>query len=397
MMLRQRFRGRALDFVGIDSARPCTNAGRARRRAFRALAAALLAALLAGERARAQGVAARPEPAAPVAEATDEIGRRVRVPQPVRRVVSLAPSLTETIYALGAQDKLVGDTDYCDYPPEAQTKPKVGGIINPNLEQVVALKPDLVLVVKSINRRETVEAFDRLGLAAYVTDPHTVEEVLASTARLGEVIGAREAGEALVIHLRARLAELKRRLDARPPRRVLFVVWHDPLISAGRGTFLSDALRWAGAESVIDTTQEWPHVNLEEVVRLQPDYLVFPSAQREEAERDFQALRDRPGWRSLDAVQQGHVVFVSDAINHPSPRLVDAIFELARQLHPDAFTERPQNDKRKTENGKEASGQEQFPFSNFRFLAASGPDHRSITPGHSWMAIAEKEAVPCGR
>jgi iron complex transport system substrate-binding protein len=358
----------------------------------------VFAALAAARGARAQGVAPRPEPTAgPVAEVTDEIGRRVRVPQPVRRIVSLAPSLTETIYALGAQDRLVGDTDYCDYPPEAQTKPKVGGIVNPNLEQVVVLKPDLVLVAKSINRRETLEALDRLGLAAYVTDPHTVEEVLDSTARLAEVIGAREAGEAVATRLRARLAELKRRLDPRPLRRVLFVVWHDPLISVGRGTFLFDALRWAGGESVIDTAQEWPHVSLEEVARLQPDYLVFSSAQREDAERDFQALRDRPGWRSLDAVQQGRMVVVSDAINHPSPRLVDAIFELVRQLHPDAFTEKPENEKQKTKNGKEAPAEERSPFSNFRFLAASSPGHRSIPPGHGWMASVEKEAVPCGR
>ena len=232
---------------GRAKARPYTS-----RRDLRPIAngvvSVALAVLIAAARARTQSAAPRVEPAisAPL-EVTDETGRRVAVPQPVRRIISLAPSVTETLYALGAQERLVADTDYCDYPPEAQRKPKVGGAINPNLEQVVALKPDLVVVTRQLNRRETVEALERLGIAAYATDPRTVEGVLASTARLAEVIGAREQGEALVAALRARLEELKRRLSGRSPRRVLFVVWHEPLITIGRETFLADALRWAGA------------------------------------------------------------------------------------------------------------------------------------------------------
>lgn len=338
----------------------------------------MFAALAASGRTSAQG--ANPQPATPMVEVTDETGRRVRVPQPVHRIVSLAPSLTETIYALGAPDKLVGVTDYCDYPPEALAKPRVGGIINPSLERIAALKPDLVLMTKSINRLETVEALEGLGIAVYATDPHSVEEVLASTALLGELIGAGEAGKALVAGLRARLAELRRLLDARPPRRVLFVVWHDPLISVGRETYLGDALRWAGAESIVESSQAWPHVSLEEVVRRQPDYLVFAGATPEQSEHDFEALRDRPGWRNLEAVRLRRVVVVSDAINHPSPRLVDAIFQLARQLHSNAFAEKPKNGKPTTEDGKEPRARSQFPHSDFDF------------PG-----VSRREPIPCGR
>jgi len=351
------------------------------------VAAALiaLAALVAAERAPAQGATPQPQLlAAPAMEVIDETGRRVSVPQPVRRIVSLAPSLTETIYALGAQDRLVGVTDYCDYPPEARTKPRVGGIINPNLEEVVALKPDLVLLTKSANRRETAAALDRLGLAAYATDPHSVEGVLASTSRLAEVIGARAAGAELLASLRARLDELKRLLGSRPPRRVLFVVWRDPLISVGRDTFLGDALRWAGAESVVETAQEWPRVSLEEVVRLQPDYLIFASAQPEAGQRDFEALRDQPGWRSLEAVRRRRVAVISDAVNHPSPRLVDAIFELARKLHPEAFAEKQENGRQKLGHGRKGSGQaerEQLPFFAFR------------RP----LSCSQEEQIPCAR
>lgn len=274
------------------------------------------------------------------AEFTDEAGRYVRVPRPVQRIVSLAPSLTETLYALGAQDRLVGDTDYCDFPPEAQKKTKVGGAINPNIEQIVALRPDLVLVTKSLNRYDTVRALDDLHIATYATDPHTVDDVVSSTARLAEVLNIPEAGRALAQDLRQRLTDVDGKLAALPPRRVLFVVWTEPLISVGRKTFIADALRHAGAVSVIDSTQDWPQVNLEEAVHLQPAVLVFAASHSESAARDFSALAERPGWRDLDAVRSGRFAVISDAINRPAPRLISAIEDLARQLHPEAFTEK---------------------------------------------------------
>ena len=293
-------------------------------------------------------------PATPaVRQFTDETGRRVSILVPPRRIVSLAPALTETLYALSVEDRLVGVTDYCDYPPEALKKPKIGGAVNPNLEQIVAFQPDLVLAqALTLNRRETVDALERLGLAVYATSSHTVEGVLESTRHVGEVTGAGEAGERLVAQLRERLEQLKQRLAGRPPRRVLFVVWHEPLISAGRDTFLADALRLAGAESVVETSQDWPRLSLEEVVRLQPEFLVFASSHSEGVERTFDDLKNRPGWRDLEAVRQHRVAIVSDAINRPAPRLVDAIEELARQLHPTAFGEKTETRNSKLETRK---------------------------------------------
>jgi iron complex transport system substrate-binding protein len=303
------------------------------------------AAFAAISPAFARGQTANPRPeTAPSAfrEVTDETGRRVNVPQPVRRIVSLAPNLTETIYALDAQERLVGDTDYCDYPPEAQTKPKVGGAVNPNLEQLVALKPDLVLVTTALNRRETVAALERLGIPTYATDPRSVESILASIEHLADVIGVRERGETLVAKLRERLADVSHHLENRAPKRVLFIVWTDPLISIGRDTFLAGALKRAGARSVVESTQDWPRLSLEEVVRVQPDFLVIATAHGDEAETNFKSLRELPGWRSLDAVRNHRLAVISDAINRPAPRLVDAIIELAKQLHPEAFAEQPE-------------------------------------------------------
>jgi len=277
----------------------------------------------------------------------DEVGRTVRVPQPVQRVISLAPSLTEAIYALGLQDRLVADTDFCDYPPDALKKPKVGGAINPSLEQIVALRPDLVLVTKSLNRLETVRALDGLGIPSYATDPHTVKEIVSSTERLAGVLGVPDAGAALAADLERHLADLRQRLSGLPPRHVLFVVWSDPLISAGKNTFIADALRLAGASSIVDSSQDWPQMSLEEVVRLQPDFLVFAESHSDSGQSQFDLLAERPGWRGLDAVRNRRFAVISDAVNRPAPRIVSAIEDLARQLHPEVFSAHPEGEKEK--------------------------------------------------
>jgi iron complex transport system substrate-binding protein len=268
---------------------------------------------------------------------TDEIGRQVRVPSRIQRVVSLAPNLTEIVYALGEGDLLAGDTDFCDYPEAATRKPHVGGPVNPSMEQIAALRPDLILATKSINRRETVDALARIGLPVYVTDPRSVDTMIASVEHIGTVLHADQATTSLVTDLRARLARLNTRLAGKTSRRVLFVVWTSPLISVGRDTFIADALRHADAQSVVDTATEWPHVSLEEIVRLQPEFLVLASAHAADTQQEIAQLQTRPGWRDLRAVRERKVVVISEAINRPAPRMVDAIEQLARAVHPDAF------------------------------------------------------------
>jgi iron complex transport system substrate-binding protein len=313
--------------------------------------AALCCAFIFAAALRAQAPAPSPvpekntAPTSPVAAASpatpayrevqDELGRTVKIPQPVSRIVSLAPSLTETVYALGQQSHLVGDTDYCDYPPEAKSIAKVGGVVNPSIEQVASLHPDLVLVAAT-NRFETVRALDDLNIPVYETDPHTVDEIVASTARLGDVLGAPQNGAALAAQLQQRLADLRAKLANQTARRVLFIVWTDPLISVGKNTFIADALAKAGAISIVDAVQDWPHLSLEEVVRLQPEYLIF-TVQNDEKAPDASTLAILPGWRSLEAVKNRRFAVISDAVDRPAPRLISAIEDLARQLHAEAF------------------------------------------------------------
>ena len=311
--------------------------------------AAFVAFLCAAAPSHAQSATHPPTEPPPFREVVDETGRTVRIPQPVRRIVSLAPSLTETIYALGLQDRLVGDTDDCDYPPDAQKKTKVGGGINPSLEVIASLHPDLVLATKSFNRPETTHALDQLGIASYATDPHSVADIIASTKTLADVLGVPEAGASVAEEMQHRLADLQQRLEDLPPKRVLFVVWTQPLISTGQHTFLADALHYAGAISIVDSSRDWPQVNLEEVARLQPDLLVFAESQPGSTSREMEKLATLPAWKILHAVRDRRYAAISDAVNRPAPRIVSAIEELARQLHPAAFAEKPSDSKKESE------------------------------------------------
>lgn len=355
---------------------------RSRPRLNSILCAAVAFSLCAVAPSRGQSATpATPSAKAPAfREVVDETGRVVRIPEPVRRIVSLAPSLTETIYALGLQDRLVGDTDDCDYPPDAQKKTKVGGGIDPSLEVIASLHPDLVLATKSYNRRETTQALGKLGIPSYATDPHTVDDIITSTKTLADILGAPEAGASVAADMERRLADLHARLAGLPPKRVLFVVWTQPLISTGQKTFLADALRHAGAVSIVDSSQDWPQVNLEEVARLQPDFLVFADSHSEDATREVDTLATLPGWKILNAVSHRRYAVVSDAVNRPAPRIVSAIEDLARQLHPEAFGEKRDGAKAKVEK-QNPSSRSQSPSHSSQATAILFREHPSATGG----------------
>ncbi len=288
-------------------------------------------------------------------EVTDETGRSVRIPQTIRRIVSLAPSLTETVYELGLQDHLVGDTEFCDYPPEAQKKTKVGGAIN-------------------------VHALDNLGIPSYATDPHTVNDIIASSKKLADLLGVPESGASVAAEMEHQLAALQQRLASSPAKRVLFVVWHQPLISVGRHTFIADALRHAGAVSIVDAEQDWPQVSLEEAARLQPDYLVFAASHSEASPPGLEALSTLPGWRIMDAVSNHRYAVISDAVNRPAPRIVSAIEELARQLHPDAFVEKP-------ESLSEKPARDKMEKEKIEKDKSEKPTPRPVQPPHSAFSL----------
>jgi iron complex transport system substrate-binding protein len=269
---------------------------------------------------------------------TDHLGRRVEAPDRPKRILSLAPNLTETLYAVGAGDRIAGVTDFCDFPAEARSKARVGGLVNPNLEVVASLQPDLALLTYDSNRRDTMEAFERLGIPTFVVKIERVADIARAIRDIGRVAGQAAAGEAVAAEFDQRRARVEAMVAGRPLRRVLLLVWLQPIVTIGRRTFLADFLERAGAESVIDSqAQPWPRPSLEAVVRADPEFLVVPKSS------DFAPTRDEllrlPGWKDLAAVRGDRIVYLAD-VQRPGPRLAGLLESLARALHPAAAGER---------------------------------------------------------
>jgi iron complex transport system substrate-binding protein len=265
----------------------------------------------------------------------DQTGRIVDVPENPHRLVSLAPNITEIVYALGLGDELVGDTDYCDFPLEAKNKPHVGTMVNPSLERIVALKPDLALGTPEANRRETADQLERLGIPLYGVTASTLAGTLASIEDLGEILGRAAEARSLVAKLQARIDEVEKRIEGQPKPKVLYVVWYRPLITVGPNTFIADVIRAAGGIPIGENLKgEWPRLTLEELLPQNPAVILMTKT--ESFSPSMEELQSLPGWKDLRAVKERRMYFVSEAIERPGPRLVDALGELAVVLHPAA-------------------------------------------------------------
>ena len=265
----------------------------------------------------------------------DMVGRQVELQGPPRRIVPLAPSLTEILFALGAGDSVVGVTDYADYPPEAGGKPTVGGGVDPNLEVIVTLRPDLVLIAADANRWETLIQLEQLRIPVFGVKPVGVEGVLVSILKVGEAVGRQPQAEGLIAHMRRRMAAVSRKVSVLARPRVLYVVWIDPLIVAGGETVVDDLIDLAGGANIV-RTPEFPRYSLEELVLDPPDVILL-AVDRGGLHHE-QALRHLPGWREVRPVREGTIrVLDAGLMSRPGPRIVDAVELLARLLHPEAF------------------------------------------------------------
>jgi iron complex transport system substrate-binding protein len=265
---------------------------------------------------------------------TDGIGRRVALPRHPMRIISLAPSVTEVVFLLGADDRLIGVTTHCDWPEEARRKPKIGTLLNPNYENILAARPDLVIASTAGNDRTTVLKLAELGVPVFVTAPRSVEGIFEATLEIGRITDRAVEGERLVAAMKGRLEEVRRRLAGLPPTRAFFITWFDPLLAPGRKTFENDVLRLADTNSISEASNEfYSRYSLEQVVAQNPDVILTVAHEG----KPLPDLRHLAGWKTLNAVKQGRVYFLNEVLQHPSPRFVDGVEELARKLHPERF------------------------------------------------------------
>ncbi len=265
----------------------------------------------------------------------DDLGRTVQVEPEARRVVSLLPSATELVLALGVENRLLARTRH-DRDPRIQDLPDLGGGMNPNLESVGRLAPDLVIAWADAGDGRLVARLKDLGIRTYAAESESVEDVLRHTERLGHLLGVEARADSLKEALERGLQEVAATTaDASPPS-VFYVVWHDPPVTTGRGTYLDSLITVAGGRNVFgDVGSGWPQVSLEEAVRRNPDAVVAAGTHDgTEPEPDW--LRDRSGWREMEAVRAGRVLVVDpDLFNRPGPRMVEAARALAAFLHPE--------------------------------------------------------------
>ncbi len=263
----------------------------------------------------------------PTAQSPSETGGAVT------RIISLAPNLTEILFALELGDRIVGVTDFCDYPPEALEKARVGGFVNPNLEVVVSLEPDLVVATPNVGNKSAVIQLQKLGVEFLIVDPDSLEALWTTIRVLANRTGVPERGEALVERLSGEVEAVRARLEPLPRVSALLVFSREPLIVAGPNTFFDELLRTAGGNNLAAGAKaQFPQFSLEEVVRQGPA-VIIDSAMGNSDGSDFWKR-----WDSIPAVRNGRVCSPpADVIMRPGPRVAEGVRLLAACLHPETM------------------------------------------------------------
>lgn len=280
-----------------------------------------------------------PEGAAPKpVSVVDDAGRTVEIAKTPQHIISLAPSNTEILFALGLGDKIVGVTDFCDYPEEAKTIEKVGSYFEPNIEKIFSLSPDLVLAITGLP--EVIAKLEELGIPALILDPSDLEAVLADIQLVGKATGAEKEAEALVSKMKERItavtekaAEVKERprvfceIDATDPSKP----W-----TTGPGSFMDAMIQLSGGTNVAaDAESPWPQLSAEEIIAKDPDIIILADSKYGVTP---ESVRERPGWEVITAVKEGAIFDIDDdLISRPGPRIVDGLEAVARIIHPELF------------------------------------------------------------
>ena len=271
---------------------------------------------------------------------TDGLGREVTLNGLPQHIISLAPSNTEILFAIGAGDRVVGRDQLSDFPEEAKSATDIGSTFDAlNTEQIVSLKPDLVLAAE-INTPEQVKQLEDLGLTVYyLKNPTTLEEMYHNLELVAQMTGHSEEAATLIESLKDRVAAVDEKVASVSSRPRVFYELDatDPAkpFTAGKGTFITQLIDRAGGENIAADLDGYPQLSLEQVVAADPDFIILGDARYGVSP---ESIADRPGWENLSAVKNEQVVpFNDDLVSRPGPRLVDALEELAKLLHPELF------------------------------------------------------------
>jgi iron complex transport system substrate-binding protein len=258
---------------------------------------------------------------------TDDLGRHIDLPQHVSRAISLAPSITESIFAAGAGDRLVGVTTFCNYPAETASIEKVGDTLNPNIEKIIALKPDIVFVSTASQLEAFTHTLAEQKIAVYVSNASGLEGVVQGIRKLGEIFETNGPANKTADDIERRTVAIGDYLNGEKPARVFIQISNEPLFTVGKNAFLTEAIQFAGGESVTkDVESAYPKLSKETALALNPDVIILSDS--EDNQEPNAVFKNSP------AVKNGRVFKINaDIISRPGPRLVDAIEQIAGFLH----------------------------------------------------------------
>jgi iron complex transport system substrate-binding protein len=252
-----------------------------------------------------------------------------------QRIVSLAPAITETLFAVGAGPAVVGVSRYCTYPPAAVALPRVGSFLTPNIEAIAALQPTIVIVPQTSANVREVHALKTMGYRTLMVDEDSIAGIEASIRRIGEAAGHPREAQALLDRMNQQFAAIERRLRPAPLRRVLMVVGHQPMVAVGSGTYLNELLEMARGTNIASAAaQAWPRLSLEYIIAAQPQVILDGQMGNDPVSpASFWA-----NYRMIPAVKDHRVTgYPEDPTLHPGPRIAQTLELLARRIHPESF------------------------------------------------------------
>jgi iron complex transport system substrate-binding protein len=267
----------------------------------------------------------------------DEVGREVTFPFPPKRIVSLAPNITEILFGLGLDEEIVGVSIHCNFPEKAKTKVRVGSYISLDYERITSLKPDLIIATGAGNTREMVDRLEKLGFSTYVIYPKNFDDILKNTAHIGQVVNREKEARVIVEGMRKRSRRVVELTKGLPRPKVFIQIGDAPMVTVGKGSFADDLIRLAGGENVAGKEKEvYPRFGMEEILKRSPEVIIISSMN---PKGDYQKiLQEWTRWKTIPAVKNGRIHLIdSDLIDRPSPRIIDGLEELARVLHPERF------------------------------------------------------------
>lgn len=271
---------------------------------------------------------------------TDETGRNVMVPQSAKKIVSLAPSITEILFALGLNEEIAAVTDFCDYPAAASTKPKIGGFVNPDIERIVSLKPDLIIGIRDGNRMDTVHRLNDFGFPVYLIDPKGFDGIMLTINNIGEIVGRQDEARRISRNMLLKKKEAMSLTQSLSKPKVFFQVGDAPIVTVGRGTLADDLIRLAGGKSISeDEPMSYPLYSVETILSKAPEIIIMSSM---EGSKDYlNLIRKWQNWTTLPAVRMNAIHVVdSNLVDRPTPRIEKGIDALMRIIHPEVLIEK---------------------------------------------------------